>query len=392
MGSYIICFIITLFFAYINERNLKKNHPKKLVHRFTVMMIILIPAILAGARDYSIGTDVTVYAEPIFQRALNSNTFIQLYTSCSNSYLGSIEPGFLMIAYIVSKFTNDAHWFLFAISLFIQVFIYLVLYRKREICSIFIGEFIYLFIIYNESYNMMRQCMAIVIVLFAITFLMEQKYKQYVFFMIVSYLFHRSAVIGLLYWPVFILLKDKSAVDKFHIRTNKERQQWWIKLIGISIIITVVTVGFQTISSALIGIGLLSSKYLGYLVGTHSSISIKAFVYYILIITIIFLRRNKSICGYAFLSIAIADMFFYFLQGYMPYLYRIASYFLYSRVLSASQVRLDLSSILRTGKITKEGVCAIGVIICCIVYWSFFIVYWNNHETMPYLSSKLGIK
>ena len=163
MTAYIVTFLVTLFFSYIDERNLLKEKPNRLKHIIMVAFIIMLPAVLAGLRDYSIGTDVQIYAKSVFENAVRSssvNSVLERYSE--------LEPGFLMLAFIVSRITSSVHFFLFSIAFIIQLFVYLALYRTRNYCSIFMGESVYLFLIYNASLNMMRQTIAMAILLFAL--------------------------------------------------------------------------------------------------------------------------------------------------------------------------------------------------------------------------------
>lgn len=390
MWPYIICFAITLLFAATDEYSTKRIKKYKGFHVFCALMVILLPAILAGCRDYTIGTDVNVYAKPVFDKALNNVSYLSFVHAVDSSYLGSIEPGYLFLAFVISKFTSDAHWFLFAISLFIGFFIYISLYRMKDHCSMFFGQLIYLTMIYNESFNMMRQSMAISIIIFAITFLLDKRWVKYILLMAIAYLFHRSALISLAIPFAFRIVGDQKKTDSRQEIKNKLK--WWIRVIGVSTIMAVTVIGFQMIVQFLINLGLISSKYLTYLnfqrLGTFS---LKAFICYFLILIVIFGRRNKNWYGYSFLAIEIISLIVYPLQSFMPWLYRIGSYFMYCRIFSASQLHFMPFRILRNKKIRYEDVFAIICIICCIIYWYFFYITWNNHETLPYTSQILEI-
>lgn len=390
MWPYIICFIITSLFAALDEYCINRIYKYKRLHIFCAIVVILLPAILAGCRDYTIGTDVNVYAKPVFDRARYSSSFLSLSNSVSNSYMGSIEPGFLLLAFIVSRFTTDAHWFLFAISLFIGVFIYASLYRMREHCSMFLGTLIYLTMIYPDSLNLMRQCMAISIILFSITFLLEKKFVRYFSLIIISYFFHRSALIALTIPIVcWVIGDDRKTANAESI---KVKIKWWLRVIVLSLLIAGFTIGFQAISQMLIAYGIVSSKYLNFVTQINSDqLSTRAVFYYFLIAIIIFGRRNQNWYGYTFLTIEIANLILYSLRSQMVWLYRVGLYFMYCRIFSASQVHLRLGQIFRTGKIKHEDIYAVLCIIFCILYWQFFYVIWNNNEIIPYTSQLLGI-
>ena len=90
---YICTFAITLLMAYINEKNLMKKKANKVIHYMTALLIICVPATIAGMRDLSVGTDTMLYAKPVFEYACNSKDLIQMFYR-----FPQIEYGFLIVA------------------------------------------------------------------------------------------------------------------------------------------------------------------------------------------------------------------------------------------------------------------------------------------------------
>ena len=377
--------MLVIVCSVINEANLNRKN-NVFVHIFSALLIITVPAILAGLRDYSVGTDINVYAVPVFKYAISANSISTLMQMCKSSYLGSIEYGFLTLAYCVSRFTINAGWFLFFISLFIQTLVYLALYRTRNISSITLGEIVFLFLFYNESLNLMRQYMAMSVLLYALTFiLIDKNYFKYIIGLIVAYLFHRSSIIGVIFIPLFLYFDNKNESINSEKLTRYQKIKFWIRLIFICIGVVFVSSSFDVISNMLISGGLLSNKYLNYLNGNYSGLSLKVFVYYALLVIPIFLNRNRNRYGYAYLSIFLCDLILYPLRGVMPWLYRVCVYFMYVRIFSVSSYKSNLLKIISCKKINRQQILIIISIIFCIIYWCFFVLYWNNNETLPYI-------
>lgn len=378
MTAYIVTFLVTLFFSYIDERNLLKEKPNRLKHIIMVAFIIMLPAVLAGLRDYSIGTDVQIYAKSVFEYAVRSssvNSVLERYSE--------LEPGFLMLAFIVSRITSRVHFFLFSIAFIIQLFVYLALYRTRNYCSIFMGESVYLFLIYNASLNMMRQTIAMAILLFALTYLFEKKYLISLIWIFIGFFFHNSIIIGLLYFPVFIFFNGRKYAND-NVSGRKTRVWFGFKTLLVIIAVTVVTASFQPLMLLLGKFGIISDRYSIYLSTENSSIRWTFFFAYIVCYLIVYLRKNKNKQGYFFLTIGLIDIVIYRLKYIMYYLYRISTYYMICRIFSLTQARIDFGKILCTGKISKDELVAIITWLVCFIQWFMFIAINNDHATMPY--------
>ena len=132
---YLVCFFSSAMSFYISEKLSKHNkksillsyeniqiNRKKIFYclgqnskrRFRAISIVfaflglLIPSILAGVRDFSIGTDINVYGNIWFERAHN----ISLYQYLKWASVSSIGIVYALLNYIVGLFTEDAHVFI----------------------------------------------------------------------------------------------------------------------------------------------------------------------------------------------------------------------------------------------------------------------------------------
>lgn len=379
MTVYLVGFSLTLLFAYINERNLLKKHPQKTTQIITAVLVITIPALIAGLRDYSIGFDVQVYAKTVFENATLSSDIFELFNRFE-----SMEKGFLLIAYLVSRFFSDVHFFLFFISIFIQIFIYLSLYRTRKFCSIFIGESVYLFIMFNASLNIMRQSIAMAIILFALTHIFDRKFFKAIIWISISCLFHSSACLAFLFIIIFIFTNEKPNLIEPNITKIITKNNYFLKtIIMISITIFVVVL-FIPITTLLIEKGFINASYLRYLQIETMSFNWKFMLVYILPYPIVFMMRKKNQYGYTLLTMGVIDIISYQLQFVMYYLFRISTYFMIVRIFSLSQFRIDFYRIIVSKKIRKEEIVGIIVILICFIYWISFIVINNDNSTVPY--------
>lgn len=380
MAPYIICFLITGIFAMANDYYLKKR--AKLLVIITAIFIILIPAILAGVRSYSIGTDVNFYVLPSFNLARNFH-FINDWIGTFNNPMyptGRMEKGFLLLVYLISRISTDGHFLLFVIAIIIDSFVYFSLYRLRNICSVFIGEVVFLFTQYNASFNMARQSISMGICLYAFSILLaneNKKYIRFIIWIIIAMQFHTAAVISFSYLLIYMILGKQNKISLF--KKN-------ILIICVILLILLFVPAVQY----LVNIGVLNSHYLDYLTGdasgtTAGSISVLSLLVYSsgyipLLVGVKYLGKYKNI----FVLMAIMDVAFMGLAMISFYLYRIAAYFMIIRIVSLSQKSLySLNS--RDSIYTNPYILWLGTIILCVMYFVYFIFLLNWHQTIPFI-------
>lgn len=392
MYPYLICFLITILLAYANEKYLRKhenNNKKSNVSKVLLAaLVILPPAILAGLRDYVVGTDVMVYAYQVFGIANNIHGIADLFSP--NIYNSRIEIGFYILAWFSHIFSDDAHIFLFFISLFIGVFVYLILYRMREFVSIWLGEAVYLLCFYNETLNMMRQSMAIVMVIYAFTFIYYKKsWSKFWILAIPSYFFHHSAVIGLsLFLPVLIFGKDK---------INSKKSWKYMALI------LLIFLGFLLIASNFVAVfssqffDIFSDQLAGF-VSNYSTntgdTGLTPFILYFFPYLLLCIRFKHIKYGYMYLCIALIDAAFYSVRAGYPFIYRLFAYYYWFRLLSFSSIPINLNKTIISNRTYK-----ILLLTTLFLYWQF--TFGGNiksnemhgaHETMPYKSEIINIR
>lgn len=66
---YVLIFGVSAGFIYCSEKT-----QSKLLKRILIILALLIPSILAGLRDYSIGNDVLLYGNKWFERSCMYNS------------------------------------------------------------------------------------------------------------------------------------------------------------------------------------------------------------------------------------------------------------------------------------------------------------------------------
>lgn len=205
MIIYIATFLFSSFFIYSSE-NLKIKSLNKVVRFLFIGLGILIPSILAGVRDYTIGTDVLVYGNTWFNNAVNSISS-QFYTKWATS--SSIGYLYAWFNFIISRLTSNPHFFYFWYSLIENIILYWALYKNRDLIDIRKGWLTYLAIFYNVTFNLLRNGMALIILLWGFYYVRKNNLIKYIATVIIATLFHSTAILGILIYLIYRISNGK---------------------------------------------------------------------------------------------------------------------------------------------------------------------------------------
>lgn len=207
-------FLVSSFWCWIAEILFKKK--SQLLGVIASIISVLSLTWICGVRDFSIGTDIRVYGYNSFNIAANSSNLQQYFNSLNSMYgsSGNIEYGYWILNYIISRFTSNAHIFLFILGLIINSIIFISIYLLKNQISITLSWLTYCFLFFGTTLNLLRQSVALAFVLLGITLLYKQKNKQSFFCFLVAVLFHNSAIFAFLIY-FFGVLVNKAHTKRF---------------------------------------------------------------------------------------------------------------------------------------------------------------------------------
>lgn len=363
---YILTFTLTAICCW----RFQANHERK---RYVVAWIfsiltIIIPSVLAGFRDISVGTDNLVYSTWFSWISCVSNP-IAAFKSIS------VEPGYILLNYIISRFTNNYHWICFVAELLSTGFIFAGLYYYRRIIPMWLGMITFLFTQYCNFYNIMRQGIAVAICFYAIKYAINKKIILYFIFIGIATLFHTSAIIAI---PIYFL---------FRILNGKNDA---VKMFFIISFLLVLTFLLPQIVKMAVANGIISSKYLAY-VGNGMSLSFYHFILRLPILifaSFIYKPLINKFIGYKYLYIMIwAEMILAQLGGSFDPAYRVSLYFN-----CAIFVVIPCSVNVVKNNILNKSICICGIIIYLFGYWYLQTVlngYGFSSPVYPYVSDLL---
>lgn len=199
MTIYLITFALSIFFYTFAIRI-----EQRWARAFFLSLSILIPAAVAGMRDLTVGKDLSGYGIKIWNYAICSETFNSL-----QSNIHDIELIYLALNYVVSRFTKDIHWFLFIHeSVIMTLIVYTALRCRNKFNSEFVLIFM-LFYLYCISFSMLRQSIAVVLVLLASSWIFDSQIKKSIIPTCLGCLSHNSAFFSVFLYPF------KYVVEKF---------------------------------------------------------------------------------------------------------------------------------------------------------------------------------
>lgn len=368
MKAYVFCFIISILLVMVADNCFKKN--KKTTGIIFLMLSLFTVCYIAGLRNIDVGADVKNYTLTLFKLYSENNyNFFQVTTSTK------IEPLFSLLICVSSVFKN-INVCLFFIEFACALPIYLFAYKERENYSLAFIIFIFLITMYARSFNLMRQFIAISVIVYSISFFKRKKYIKTLALYIVAILFHYSAVTcALIYFIIYIA----------EIRENKQNRK-----ILLFLLITFTIIFVVYIDKILV---ILPNKYSAYLNSEYAInvFSIASFIkkiFWIVISIILLYQSRKDSDKYSnqlqiFLLLLI-DIILYFSSMKVGTFGRLGNYFLYVAY-------FYMIPIIQNAFKQRHFVNCIIIIILCLFWYNMTVISYDVDKTYPYVSDILEV-
>lgn len=368
MFFYLFVFALCLFLNSLSSR-------KRPLFLFLSCLIL---SLIAGFRDWTIGTDTMLYPPLYMDVAQHIHSLYDLF---EDEYTEHLDRGFLLV-YCVASWMGNQYWIgFFIIELIITFFTFAGLLRLSRFFNggIFFFTYAFLFLVFNYSMNAMRQECAISIAFFAFSYLWEKKWIPYICWTLVAYTFHSSALVTLLL-PILLWV---SSIRREGLRT--------IVVAGIIGGMVFVTITFWSLLEFIGQLGLFNEAYAGRY-GEGSTLEENeglptipvalCIIYYYLSYTSYRKKIiNSSILCFQFMVNSLY-MVALFLSLLNQYLYRIGLYF---QIITIYFISIEISS-KKSNPIIKYI-----IVLAIAIYWFRHYVIRNSSETIPYTSTILGI-
>lgn len=367
---YIAVFCISLLFAYRANQAAKRSN--RLLMLVLSICSIILPVLLAGYRDLSIGTDTFNYTL-IFSNICYCSDFrecIQLYPS--------IEKGYLLLNYLIGLMSNDPRFFLTVLHSLIVIPIYVSFFNLRSWLSPVLSLTIFFFVFYNESYNLTRQYISIALMLLAASYYIKHKYFLYVIITILSVSMHNTALLGL-FFPLFYWCTK-------HLRVNKHLFFYLL----LTVLIVFVFLNLQRLGFFASFSSEMSDKYEVYMSGQASSMSVSnstlilyLAVFFLLMFKLLNVKKTSPLID-TFALLSLLSVLFVNMSSIARALYRLSLDFSIYSSLSISMLFHKKNNILIDAH-EYPAIIKILFISLLILYWVFSVIIRGSNDTFPYV-------
>ena len=221
MVVYITCFFFSSLLFYFSK------YLNKRTRNVIDAIAIFIPCLIAGIRSNTVGTDVSVYLEPMVANAHNASSIREyMLSSWRQGWVirgvKDIEIGFSLLVFLIIKIFDSIYILQFVIQLLTIVPIYIGL-RKSNVNNLWLGMLTYFCMFYNNSLNIMRQSIAVAFIFLAFQYLFNSEKIKFIIGLIVACLFHNSALLGILILLIYEFLGVKIFKKENTYKTESKR-------------------------------------------------------------------------------------------------------------------------------------------------------------------------
>ncbi|MDR1825965.1 MAG: EpsG family protein [Bifidobacteriaceae bacterium] len=333
MLPYLVAFTISALFVQLAVASARFG--RLLQFTWCALSVLTISA-LAGVRDYTVGTDVLVYGNQLFNSALRST---DLGTYVMRSVREGIdgEYGYLFLNWLVSRFTNDVHWFYFVLALVAHGIVMTAVWLARRLQPALpptLVWLVYLFTQYVDSLNMLRQGVALSLALLGLVLVLRRRPYLALVMGGIGLVFHNSAIVYFGIWGIVMLLQRV-----------KRSMVWLAVILAGAVLLTVFSAQVLQLVTSL---GIVSEKYTSYLAeGARTGASMGPQTMYRLVpltAGLLMLRKPVNPAGRAAWLLLAIELVLLPMREIAYPLYRLLTYFAYAKVIAYPMIAMSFTT------------------------------------------------
>ena len=181
--------LLTLLIVKI-YKNDKKAHTNPLLKVACLVGMAMPLSLIAGFRC-DVGTDYSMYC--ILLNRFTNYSFTDIFQQ------DKMEVGFVLLIKILSYISSDLKFLFFSIEFLTIIVAFKAAIDFDERIDLIKFVFFYYMIIYHYSLNISRQCLAVSIILLAISYLCNNNIKSFFIATVFAYFIHTTAVFCVLF-------------------------------------------------------------------------------------------------------------------------------------------------------------------------------------------------
>lgn len=210
---YFSAFIISIASAHqyqkkITEGTWKSTKTKPYLVCFFVFLTLFLP-IFVGATRQGIGTDYTNYL--IFYKMFSKYDLVEALNKPLH------EPFYTIINIITNMVFGGQEWAIFLVTTGLTIcLVFWILKHYENDLSIAVGLFVFYMSFYITSLNIIRQMLAVLIVLYSVKYIFKKEPVKYIVGVLIAAMFHNTALICL---PFFILDFEQGSKQRIKKQT-----------------------------------------------------------------------------------------------------------------------------------------------------------------------------
>jgi hypothetical protein len=358
---YGLAFGISLVLCYIYEKKIDKSVLK---NRIGWTLLIILPTVFISAIRYNVGIDFLAYESDFYKDKL------------AEGFDYFIKEPLNFLINVVTYMICPNSVAIFTVYSFIVMFVFfraIDYYRDR--ISLTLSLFIFYMTYYLPTYSVIRQMIAVIIILYASRYIFEKRFWKYLICVALAGMIHKTA------WLMIILyffnndnlafLKKIKIFNKIKIKEN-------IKSILVYIVIGVLPLMLIPIIPKLISALGIYSSYLS----KETQISFKFLLYVVPILVLIFVYRKKLLQenykNEFFIRMLILQIPFQLMGGIIKYIDRFS---LYPAIMQTIIVSILYKKLNNKG---IERLTKVAIIGWYIFYFIVMFVILNSNGVMPY--------
>lgn len=345
---------------------------------------LLIPCLIAGLRAADIGTDVTVYLKQLTQSAIQSNSYTQYrntywFSSWRNHYVSSYEVGFSALVYVVAKIGGSLYAVQFVVQALTITPIYIALARNRKQMPVWLGMLIYYLFFFNATLNVMRQWVAMALLLLAFQMLREKKWIAMTTLTCLAIPFHYSSVIVLIIYAICwaMHLCRKTTLAHNGIQMNAKT----LLALTIFVVSLAVILNLKLVLKIFEIVGF--TRFSNYLEGEPISLLIGQVALRLPLIALFLLNwkhlRKRTPLAAFYLCLLLLDLVAAQLISVDVYAFRINYFFTIYLILAIPELCASIPC-----RVKRTTTIAL-FIVYFLFYWYYTYILQLRHETYPYL-------
>lgn len=360
MIVYYLIFLLSSVCIYNGE---KKSDDSKM-GKLLCMSAVLIPALLAGMRAESVGTDTGGYVKAIHQLCRKNIDWKMIVGSYQ------CEIGYYFINYLVTRVSDSFQLLLFVIQILILTPVLLACKDNHDLAEAHLSYLFFLILFFNRSLNTCRQSLAIAFCVYSVKYIRQEKFVKFLLCIFIAASMHKIAFIfGAMYVISHYLKKREGMLYK----------------IGFLAIVCSLIVFYKVILNKLIAMGYLDVRYSYYVNSGNQNISTIEFttksIFLVIVLCVAHILKKRNLFNDTLVFYVVLDYLIYCVGFYANYAQRISYYIGFFVIFVLPQI---------PGCVNKrqKNICTLILLAIALAFSYMYYGVSGCDGTVPYILSK----